>query len=186
MICIVHRTRAITIMVAKTCLSIVNYFGPEMNASGCDRKIDSCSKDGIFKMASGVTGTRRKSRAMHILSPGILRIIGGCNQALEQCGSTLIPVLLLPSGHLISASIDDDKITYLPSCTPRMPALRKGGLCKSSVTTSITLVIVAYFLSAATASTAVSLPRQMVSTLYSSTSANVPTVPIWTLSTLPS
>jgi hypothetical protein len=65
-----------------------------------------------------------------------------------------------------------------------MPVLRKGGLYNSSVTASITLVIVAYFLSAATASTAVSLPRQMVSTRYSSTSANVPTVPIWTLSTL--
>jgi hypothetical protein len=136
----------------------------------------------VFQTAFGGTETRRKSRTMHILSTDtVVELTVAIKFLSNACSSMSILVLLLPFGHFVSTSA---KITCLPSCIPRMPVLRKGGLYNSSVTASITLVIVAYFLSAATASTAVSLPRQMVSTRYSSTSANVPTVPIWTLSTL--
>lgn len=55
------------------------------------------------------------------------------------------------------------------------------GMCSvrdKSGTGSSCRLIVTYFLNAATAATAVSLPRHMASTRYSSTSSNVPTVPI--------
>lgn len=72
------------------------------------------------------------------------------------------------------------RLTCLPSCTPRKLVLHTGVPCCiwSVCRMPPTALNVAHFFNAATAWRIVSFPKQIASTLYSSTSSSSPTLPI--------